>query len=565
MIRSWRHVALSIPFLAALGVAPGGCTSITAEGATQCRSQQDCLARGPDFAETTCSKDRVCVKIAVNDKACETNAECTARNGSPSLCRKSDARCVSLTSTDCTKLLADKEDLLNENTVYVGMLLSTEINASLIEPVVELARVEIKRALGGGLPPRAPGGPPRPLAILECPVEPDNITTLGSLSQTRSAIDHLARLEIPAVLGPQTTVAALPALQQLISLKIAALTSNSTTEITTLADDDLVFRTGFSDRDTLQAVTPFLDEVITPRIFSDGLAPAGDPIKVLALAQGGTAGASIVSALPELLRFNGGKTPAENGPNFSVIDFGDAGDRINDPDPNSVAAIAIQQGIKYQPHYILWASTPGSIPQMIIPFNKQWPATAPRPFQMTVIPAMATNMVGALTAIGNDTVRQRYFGFRNVGANYDQATFDTFLSALYLKFPDLTSAGVNTFHANYYDGLYVLAYAIAAIGDAPVDSTNVKRGIRRVTDPGGVITPVGSVSLPQGLAAVQSGKNVTLQGVTGLFSFDSHGDRPGAIDVFCVAAVNGKPSKVVRSGWSYDPTVKKSSGVVNCP
>ena len=59
----------------------GACSAIVDATATQCRSQQDCLGRGPEFVDTTCSAERVCVKIEAAVQACKTNQECVDQNG----------------------------------------------------------------------------------------------------------------------------------------------------------------------------------------------------------------------------------------------------------------------------------------------------------------------------------------------------------------------------------------------------------------------------------------------------------------------------------------------------
>src|SRR5688500_2447577 len=88
--------------LVAIGAAFPGCAVSTVEDSTQCRSQADCLAKGPEFADTTCTKARVCEKIAIVAASCTTNAECIDRNGGAAFtCRKSDSKCVSLTTPQC--------------------------------------------------------------------------------------------------------------------------------------------------------------------------------------------------------------------------------------------------------------------------------------------------------------------------------------------------------------------------------------------------------------------------------------------------------------------------------
>ena len=185
---------------------------------------------------------------------------------------------------------------------------------------------------------------------------------------------------------------------------------------------------------------------------------------------------------------------------------------------------------------------------------------------MTVIPAMTAVVVNGLRVINSDEQRRRFFGFRNFGIGYTDEGFSLFKIELTNLFPDLLNAPVNAFQANFYDSMYILALAISSGGEnEAVDSTLIRKGIRRVTDPGGVIT---SFNDPQkGIADLRAGKNLLLKGVTGLFSFDAKGDRPGFVDTYCVN--NGGtppiPTTVVATGWSYDLVTKTASGSIqNC-
>src|SRR5438309_2270593 len=91
--------------LLVLGVALGctpACIALTDESSTQCRTQADCWARGGEFLDTTCSAERVCLKIQVNKETCTSNAQCAERvGGAPSICRKEDRKCVQITSPEC--------------------------------------------------------------------------------------------------------------------------------------------------------------------------------------------------------------------------------------------------------------------------------------------------------------------------------------------------------------------------------------------------------------------------------------------------------------------------------
>src|SRR3954470_16639978 len=102
-MKCWRFAPMALVL--------GGCTVITNETSSQCHSQEDCISRGPEFANTTCAEDRTCQPIKAAVEACTSNKQCADQNGgAPFICRKSDSRCVSLLSTVCQTIYADKVD-----------------------------------------------------------------------------------------------------------------------------------------------------------------------------------------------------------------------------------------------------------------------------------------------------------------------------------------------------------------------------------------------------------------------------------------------------------------------
>src|SRR6185436_9507772 len=123
-----RALTFSLAMIAPAIATTSGCTPQADEPTSQCHSQADCLARGPEFADTTCNEQRICVKAEVAARSCNTNKECADRNGgAPFICR-ADGKCMSLLTPECQQVFADKDDLINDNTIFFGHVDIGDIN-----------------------------------------------------------------------------------------------------------------------------------------------------------------------------------------------------------------------------------------------------------------------------------------------------------------------------------------------------------------------------------------------------------------------------------------------------
>src|SRR5258706_9703701 len=100
----------SLALAAAAGAS--GCSLLVDAKSAQCDSDRDCAELRPGLR---CGDDHVCV---TGEAPCATNAECISRKGGAQyLCRRPDRACVPLLSTDCTTVLANPEDICNDDTL----------------------------------------------------------------------------------------------------------------------------------------------------------------------------------------------------------------------------------------------------------------------------------------------------------------------------------------------------------------------------------------------------------------------------------------------------------------
>lgn len=584
-MKSWVRISLCSFLFAAGSVA---CTLATDATSTQCRSQEDCLSRGPEFAETTCTAARVCEKIVFPEKACTKNQECIDQNGgAPYTCRRTNGKCVSLLSTTCQTLFADKEDLIDDNLVVIGATLPFDENGRQANFAINLARQEIKRS--GGLAAATPGGPRRPLAVVTCTGEH------ASLASGLSMFNHMAdTLQVPYVLGPFTSQLMTRGLDIFVSHGILSITQNSMIEIANYADNDLVFRVNFGDDLFVKTLNSFIPAYIEPAVRNNtycnenptppnppctpfDLQP-GEPLRVGLMATVDQPGQAVTKAIGENMKFNG-KTVTENlaDGNFAIFNVGNPADPIGHPSPESERNVGIAQAIAFKPHLIMYVGTPidanvlgGDLGWLAL--NRAWP-TGPgapaRPYGAMVIAGWAgpvVPLVGMSGPLGPES-RRKFFGMRGLAYGWDPADFNLWVQGLKLAFPEAAGATVVPLAAMSYDRVYEFAYALAAIGNAPVRGSELSNGLRnRVAGAGGG-KPIkwGPAQYNEALAELAAGRNISYIGADGRIDFDAKGNRPGFGDVYCIPLRQGRIQGPQPSGFTYDPLTDTSKGAPgNC-
>jgi hypothetical protein len=549
-MRVLRHSALLLA-IAGIGYAGGACALSTDSTSSQCRSQEDCLSRGSEFADTTCSEERICVNLKVERRGCVTNQECLAQNGgAPFTCRKEDGKCVGLLTAECPYLYADGDDLADDNTVFVGNITTIDANSTLTEQAVQLARFEIKRA--GGLVPQKPDGPRRPLVVVSCNAEP-NTVGVGTALEVQRALDHLHKtLRVPMRLGPLTTGPTAAGAQASIDRKSLMLTRNGSPDLTRLADQDLIFRVGFSDTATTVIIPRLVDEQIVPAMIDAGMLGASEQPRI----------ALVISA--EQSRTGEALTAAGFNRPFQTFNYGAATDFVNNPNPQAVITKTVIDVRNYQPHLIIYALPPSGVGLAFTPINAGWPSSVPRPFQISVVPTFAgAPLVTAVNAIADDTVRSRLYALFPAAPDFVPADAELLQANLKLRFPELTANTAPQFVRNAYDAMYIFAYAAAAIGDQPLTGVNLTAGVRRVADAsGGVPHNWGPQNYSAIIATLGTGQNVSYRGVDGPYSFDANGERPAHTEVHCVRR---SPPGLVFSGYRRDAATGQLTGEINCP
>jgi hypothetical protein len=555
------RLALKIVLTCVVGWAVG-CTAIYDETSTQCRTEADCRSRGPEFAETTCSAERVCIAVAPAALACSTNQECSDKNGGqPFRCIQQTHQCVPLTSPECPRLLGERQDWLDDNSIPIGVLYLPTFPGTQLELAVENARQEIRASLGGGLPGATPGAPKRPLVPILCQTEA-SANGLGSNAQAKRAIRHLSEVvRVPAMIGPSTAPTILENFDTLLKPnKVATfLPLGIPPGYTAAVDQGLIVRmTAGSDGTPALLANPLITDLLGPKVYADGIAPVGTPLKVHYIYATDASDAGAVSIILQQLKFNGLST-IDNGANFKATPVGDAADRIGNPNPQSLLSAAIAQSVAFQPHIVIISSPPTLGPTLLVPLDNALPA--PKPLYLTTLSSWATQ---AVPTIGNrNALRLRYFGAEVISSSLDSAALTELEITAKSKFPELGTQALAPQAYLAYDAMYVLSYAIVAAGAVPIDGAAVAQGVRRLSS--GEPIRAHPMDLPKGMVPLQSGGSILFQGISGALNFDSDGFRAATARLFCVAAVGGVASSVVRPGYALSTATGQVSGSFTCP
>lgn len=543
------------------------CTAITDSTSSQCRSQEDCTSRGPEFADTTCSADRVCVKSTFVEKACTTNKQCIDANGGAAFtCRKTDGKCVALTSPECPTVFANPQELLDDNTVFFGLSYPQDQNGVIMSAVTELAQDEVRRTTGG-LPPAKPGGPVRPVAFITC--NADAVLGGGTVATAVASAQHLANLNVPAVVGPLTADSILPILNQ-VSLAADQLTlyPGSVGSVSFVQDKDLVFRSGFSAAVAVTIANPLFEKFLAPQLVTDGIAQPGEKIKVILIQSEEVVGESVGDALSKTWKFNGQgfKENLDQGL-LQIYRTGDPNDRIRTPDVFAKVPQVIAATFAFQPHVIVYAGPGTMAGQIMGPIARGWSAATgdkPPPYHISLNGGWGSLVGGALGSMP-DIARKRYIGTNVVSKDAKPEDAAAFAANLALFKPDLAKVPIGGFGAPIYDSAYLLMYAAASLGpDEPLTGPNLAKGMRKLA--AGTQVLWGTGDLAKGFAAVQGGGGIEYRGVGGTYKFDENGDHAGVAFSTCMTAA---PFTVKNTAFKFNPDTQSAEGTLDlaglCP
>lgn len=506
--------------------------------AEQCVSDSDCSR----FPGTACIRN-ACVGPQPGD--CSSNQQCITRHGDYWICRKSDLQCVPLLSPECTLVEGDWTD--DDAVMFGSVLPSTGPDMSIGLPMENSIRMAVGDfdSLANGLPPRVEGQARRSVVLIGCSDGSDSDAAVR-------AAKHLSSIGVPAIIGAAfsgvtikvATEATIPAGVLLMS------PSATSTAITDLADDGLVWRTAPSDAIQAAALSKLVPE-LEQRVRSELGLKEAEPVKLAVVHKGDAYGLGLATTLEQLLVFNG-KTATQNGSYYDRIDYGD-------PDGTTNYGEAVQRVLAMGPHIVIELGTNEGVTDVLGPIEGQWP-------QIGYFPRYLLSDGGEIEELWNwvgkdDGLRQRILG-TVPGSN--SAQWAAFRQQYLSKFgqsptPDVFGT------AGSYDALYLLAYAAVAAGDQRLTGTVLAEGMARLV-PQGTTIDVGGAQMNLAFSLLQNGENADFNGASGPLDFDlATGEAPSDIQVWCLSKdASGKAGPAHSAGMVYDATTGYLLGKLAC-
>ena len=523
--------------------------------ATQCNADSDCKALGPAFEKAICNVEkRVCVK----GPECTKNTDCLDQ---PALCRQSDKTCQKLVSAECV-VKAESSDLTNDSTLWFG-LLSPRNDSPHMEAAADLVRWQISK--NSNLPPAEPNGKRRPLGFVSCTT--DNMAFEKSM-------EHLLNLELPALVGPNSSGDVVNLLNN-YTVKNGILAMSPTAAAPNISDIQnmgLFFRMSGTDTIAVKTLAHVLRKELetkmrTPTTPNERpMLAAGEQMKVAVMYKADALGISNANSAAQFVTFNG-KSTAQNGSNYQVINYGDPAETNTPIEPKY--QMAINKVVEFAPH-VIFVFGSNEFKAMDKEIERRWPTTvAHRPYWLVVkgIANVFSESIGT-----NENWARRVYGAQPY---VDKSTpaYRSFEPAFRERFPTIAASATVTATPSYFDAAYVLAYAVAANGNRPITGANLANAIRERLTPGPYAKAhfVGYDSVLAVFTALSSGERVDLTGLTGSLNFEENGDVPQTQEVFCMKTEGAPPAlgKVVgvkAAGMIFDPIVDSVTGTIDgCP
>jgi branched-chain amino acid transport system substrate-binding protein len=516
------------------------CSFVVDTNADQCAGPADC---GPGH---TCEAG-LCVTVT-DVKECETNKECLDKDPN-TICRKSDFTCVPVRTLECTTV---EGDLSRDDAFMFGSVLPLTgpdaIFGKPVELAIQLALANIKNELTGI--PTGTAGVNRPLLYIGC----DDQSDLSDVTQVRAA-EHLANtLEVPAIIGEAFSGSTIAIAQEVTIAAGSLLISPAATSdtITTLIDEDLVWRT--SPPDTLQAAALklYVPEVAVKvaKDFEDLGMGVNTPIKVALIHNSDSYGKgladTVVSVMPTPLIVNA--KPLTDMANMNYF----SRRQYEETDTAEQQTIAGDMAKTFQPQIIMMFGFSEAL-SILTAIETQWPvAVKPRP--RYVLPDAL--LVGDLSeAVGNnEELRKRITGTIPGTIN---PQFTTFVGDYNFKwgaqskqFPATTFGA-----AGGYDSVFLLAYATATLGGNPETGKNLAAGLKKLSNPMGPIINAGAKNIPSGFSAIRDTGGIDYNGASGPLNFDPKtGEAQSDIQIWCLPVGTGGTGtgSGINSGLFYE-------------
>jgi hypothetical protein len=456
---------------------------------------------------------------------CTTNADCPDDVVGPQRCRPSDRRCVPLQSVECMVTEGDASD---PGAIFLGAFANYVPGNPAGGPTVlplRLAIREINRA--GGLPDPDGG---HPLVLTICNNSSRDIIDRAMLHLTRD-------LEVPAVLAMLKSDDLLGVFEDYRSEEVLYLSPvGITSDLVDFDDDDLIWSVLGRPSDyanTYARLFELLEDFV--------LDVRAAPLRVaLVVDRRDASNAELGDALEPILSF-------ERGDAFDVFEA-----RVEVPVADFVTQIwTFRPDIVVSAVGTAFTETGGilhELDQMADLGNE--PFYVLSPYNAGSLSSVEGWLNSALSfdALAN----QRFLGV-SVAPPADRELQIEYEAALAVEFGAQSEYDTG----NYYDALYVLAYAAYAAGlDEPLTGPRVATGMRRLMgrlNAGSTPFNVGPAHIDYVFARLNTPEStVRLTGTLGPLDFEEGGYRLVNGSVFCYAVTTNNTAALRKNVLVYD-------------
>jgi branched-chain amino acid transport system substrate-binding protein len=471
-----------------------------------------------------------------DEATCTSNAECTDRAaGVPSLCRKIDQKCARIASAECAFFVGN---ILADDTIIIGAIGPTSGTDVLLgqatQNALSLALQDF--STGGGLPPAAPGGPPRPLALVGCDESKDPV----------AAARHLAlELGVPAIVGASASGLTAQIAEEVSVPAGALLISPSATSVSlsTLIATGLVRRTAPSDIQQSAALA-----LLAARVADAERPKTSDgAVKVVVLYKSDSYGEGLFEDIARRLKPSEGGGALGLGDRLVGFSYGNPDDLSETPDPAASYAQAVELLVAEAPHLVLALGTTEVVTELLTRIEAA-PSLRIRPKYLFPDGGYVPQL-GAIVA-SNETLRQRVLGTRPASL---RDAFGAFRERYATSFRDGTAAD-SVGAAAAFDAFYLVAFGIAALPPGePVTGAGISLNWARLVPPGASLR-FEPDSISDIFAALARGENVDVEGASGPLDFDATGEALSDILVWCPAPADSTVDALpASSGFFLDP------------
>jgi branched-chain amino acid transport system substrate-binding protein len=543
------RVARLLGILAAAGAlaATPSCSFIVDSNANQCEADADCT--NPEYP--TCSAEKLCIKPAVVIE-CTTNQQCLT-NDPNKICRKSDSKCVPLKTNECTLVDGDPS---RDDSFMIGAVLPTtgadDIFGKPVELAIQLALSEIKNELSG-IPTSTPGVN-RPVLFIGCS---DNSDLEDDTA--RKAATHLSEvLQVPAIIGEAFSGSTLTIANDVTIKNGTLLISPAATSdtITSLSDNDLVWRTSPPDKLQAAALKLYVPEVeqLVRANFTMEMMPPDTKVKVAILHNTDSYGVGLADGVlsgsdSPPLQINGvALNDPSNAANYKRTQYSDL---IVDEQ----LAAANELAETFHPHIVLLFGFSEAI-SIMSTIEDNWTGGTIRPryvFPDAVLSSDLSNAVGA-----DASLRSRVTG--TIPGTQNQQ-FIGFVDRYNLKYSsEKNNYPANTFGAaGGYDAVFLLAYATATLNGMPETGKNLAEGLKLLSE--GASIEAGAKNVSKGFTELLTKGTMNYNGASGPLDFNpATGEAQSDIQIWCLPEDGGMTGDGRSSGRFYEAASKKLAG-----